>query len=171
VTPEPAELEAAGEALLAEARAHAGRVLGEAEAQAHARVEEVRRQADELVEHARRQGEAAGRLEAARDEAVERVLAQADVLAARRESYEELRRRARDAVLKLRSEPGYPDLLERLAAGARRDLGHAAEIETDPPGAGGVRASAGSHRVDYTLVALADSCVSEFGTTARQLWE
>ena len=45
------------------------------------------------------------------------------VLAARRELYDELRRRARTAVLSLRDEPGYQELLERLAAAARRDLG------------------------------------------------
>ena len=146
-------------------------MLGEAEAQAQARVGEARREADELVEHARAQGEAAGRLEAAHDEAVERVLAQADVLAAQRESYEELSRRARAAVLELRGDPGYPDLLERLAAAARRDLGDAAELEIDPPGAGGVRASAGSRRVDYTLVALSDAYIRELGTTVRTLWE
>lgn len=171
MTEAPAELAVATEALLAEARANASRVLGEAQAQAQARAQAARRDADALIERAKARGAAAGRLEAAHDEAVQRVLAQADVLAAQRESYEALRRAARAAALAVRDDPGYPDLLDRLAVAARRDLGDAAELEIDPPAAGGVRAAAGSRRVDYTLVALADACLAELGPTARRLWE
>ena len=54
------------------------------------------------------------------------------VLAAQRESYDELRRRARAAVLALRDEADYPELLERLAAAARRDLGDDAQLRDRP---------------------------------------
>ncbi len=94
-----------------------------------------------------------------------------EVLATQRVAYEELRRRARTAVLALRDDPGYPELLERLAAACRRDLGEQAQLEIDPPEAGGVRARAGTRRVDYTLIALAERCVEELGPRLRRLWE
>lgn len=163
-------LEAARDSLLVDARAAARRRLDEAEADARACVEAARREADETIARARAQGEAEGRVEAAHEDARERALARMDVLAAQREAYDELRRRAREAARGLREQPGYADLLERLAAAARRDLGDDAELEIDPPGAGGVRARAGSRRVDYTLAALADRCVAQLGTGVKRLW-
>ena len=93
------------------------------------------------------------------------------MLSARGALYEELGRRARAAVLDLRGEPGYEDLLARLAARARRELGDDAVLEVDPPDAGGVRARAGSRRVDYTLPALAAGCLESLGPRLRRLWE
>jgi vacuolar-type H+-ATPase subunit E/Vma4 len=162
---------AAREALLAEARQEADRLLAEAEAEARAILERAGEHADTIVSRAREDGRAEGRVAASREEAQARMLARLEVLAARREVYEELGRRARAAALALRDDPGYPTLLERLAAAARRDLGAAAEVETDPDGAGGVRARAGSRRVDYTLATLADRCLRGLGPTARRLWE
>jgi vacuolar-type H+-ATPase subunit E/Vma4 len=163
-------IDPAGEALLADARADAERLQAEADAEAEAQVARARREADELIARARAQGEADGRAESAREEAREAMLTRMEVLAAHRAVYEELLRRARTEVLKLRGEPSYPDLLERLAAACRRDLGDEAQLEIDPPDAGGVRASAGSRRVDYTLVALAESCVRELGPRLLRLW-
>jgi vacuolar-type H+-ATPase subunit E/Vma4 len=163
-------LEAARDALLADARAAARRMLDEAETEAEARLESARREAEETIAHARAQGIAEGRVDAAHEEARERTFARMDVLAAQRESYDELRRRAREAVLGLREEPGYAELLERLAAAARRELGADAELEIDPADGGGVRGRAGSRRVDYTLPALADRCVDDLGTAAQRLW-
>ena len=163
-------LEAARDALLSDARAAAQRVREEAEADAEARLEVARREAEETIARARARGIAEGRVDAAQEEARERAFARMDVLAAQRESYDELRRCAREAALGLRKEPGYADLLERLAAAARRDLGDDAELEIDPPDVGGVRARAGSRRVEYTLPALADRCAEELGTAAQRLW-
>jgi hypothetical protein len=93
-----------------------------------------------------------------------------EVLAAQRESYDELHRRARAAALALRDEPGYDELLARLAAAVRRDLREDAELEVDPPDGGGVRGRAGSRRADYTLTALADRCVDDLGPALARLW-
>ncbi len=145
-------------------------MLAEADGECRERLADARRHADELVARARGQGEAEGRVEAEREQALEGLLARTDVLAAQRRAYEELQRRARVAVLGLRGEPGYPELLERLAAAARRDLGDGTRLEIDPPDAGGVRGTAGSLSVDYTLVTLADRCIRELGPGLRRLW-
>jgi vacuolar-type H+-ATPase subunit E/Vma4 len=163
-------LEAPRDALLADARTDADRVIAQAEADAAAALAHARRAADELIAAASARGEADGRIEAALQAARENALARMEVLAARRGLYDELRQRARRAVLSLRDEPGYQELLERLAAAARRDLGDDAELEVDPADAGGVRARSGSRRVDYSLPALAQRCVDALGPGLRQLW-
>ena len=163
-------LDTASDALLAEARRRAQEILAQAEIEASEQVEPARRQADELVAAARAQVEAGGRLEAAREEAVARFSAHMTVLAEQRASYDELRRRARVAVLTLRDEADYPELLERLAAAARRDLGDDAQLQIDPPDLGGVRGTAGTRAVDYTLAALADRCVDDLGPRLAALW-
>lgn len=163
-------LEIVRDSLLADARAAAERVRSEAEAEASERLAQARRDADALVAAAREQGAAEGRHAAVVDEAGARVRARGEVLAARREVYDELRRAAREALLGLREATDYGDLLERLEAAARRDLGPAAEVEIDPPDAGGVRAIAGSRRVDYTLATLADRCIDDLGPALRRLW-
>lgn len=163
-------LEVARESLLADARAAAARVRAAGEAEADEAVAQARRHAAELVPAAREQGAEEGRLQAAADEAGARVRARGQVLAARREAYDELRRAAREAVLRLRDEPEYDDLLARLAEQARRDLGTSADVEVDPPEVGGVRATAGSRLVDYTLPTLADRCVGHLGPALRRLW-
>lgn len=164
-------LGSAREALLADARARAQAILAQAETEAARQIEPARRQADALVAAARAQGEADGRLEATREEAVARFSAHMTVLAEQRASYDELRRRARAAVLSLRGEPDYPELLERLAAAARRDLGDGAQLRIDPPDLGGVLGTAGTRAVDYTLVALADRCVDDLGPGLAALWK
>jgi vacuolar-type H+-ATPase subunit E/Vma4 len=163
-------LETARDALLADARATANDARAEAQAAAAGRLDAARREADAIVARAREQGDAEGRERGALEEGVARTLARMEVLAARREAYEELRRQARAAVLRLRDDPGYPQLLDRLAAAARRDLGDDALLERDPGDAGGVRASRGSRRVDHTLVALADRCVDDLGVALQRLW-
>jgi vacuolar-type H+-ATPase subunit E/Vma4 len=162
------DLAATRDALLAEARHDAERLLEEADAEARAIVAEARQQADAIVSRAREQGRAEGRVAASREQSQTRMLARMEVLAARREAYDELGRRARTAASALRDDAGYPDLLERLTAAARADLGAGTEVQPDP--AGGVRGRAGSRRVDYTLPALADRCVAALGPKARRLW-
>lgn len=162
-------LAAVREALLADAREEGERILGEARDEAEDRIAEARSQADQLVARARARGRAEGRVQAAHDAAMERASARFSVLSAQRRSYEELRTRARAAVLELRDQEGYAELVERLTASVRRDLGEGAEIERDPPG-GGVRASAGSRSVDCTLPTLARRCVDDLGVRLERLW-
>lgn len=163
-------VEPARDALLADARERARQLLEQAEAEAHELIAQAQRDAEELIARAREEGFAAGRTQAAHDAAHERALARWEVLAAQRAVYDDTCRRARTEVMAVRDEPGYPDLLERLAAAARRELGDDAELVIDPPGLGGVRARAGSRRVDYTLPALADRCVRDLGPALAQLW-
>jgi hypothetical protein len=166
-----ASVEPARSALLADAQERAAQTLRQAHGQARQLIAQAQREADALVARAREEGRAAGRAQAAQDAGRERVLAHSEVLAAQRTAYDELRLRVRRAVMALREEPGYGQLLDRLAAAARRDLGAGAEIEIDPPEGGGVRARAGSRRVDYTLTSLAEGCVQELGPVLARLWE
>jgi vacuolar-type H+-ATPase subunit E/Vma4 len=161
----------AREGLLAEARGDAARLLAEADASVEATLRRAREEAERVIERARDEGRAEGRIAAARQDAQLRMTDRLGVLAAQRASYDGLRERARRAALELRQEAGYGDLLDRLAAAARRDLGPDAELEVDPPDGGGVRARAESRRVDYTLAVLADRCIDELGPAARRLWE
>jgi vacuolar-type H+-ATPase subunit E/Vma4 len=164
------DLAAASDALLADAREQADRMLAEADAEARETMARAREEADAIIARGRGEGRTEGRVAASREEAQAHMLARMEVLGARREAYDELRARARVAALALRDDPEYPQLLERLAAAARADLGADAELGVDPADAGGVRARQGSRRVDYTLAALAERCVAALGPEARRLW-
>jgi vacuolar-type H+-ATPase subunit E/Vma4 len=155
-------------ALLEQRHAEAERVLAHAEERAEARLAEAETTGRALVEQARAEGVAAAAIAGAHEEARARRQARALVLAAKREVFEESRRRALAAAHALRSEPGYASLLERLSARARRQLGASAILEIDPP-AGGVRASNGARHVDYTLDALVERCLAQLGTEVEAL--
>jgi hypothetical protein len=163
-------LASAREALLDDARRGAEQVVAQAELEARERLDAARHAAGELVARARAEGEAEGREQAARLDAGERFSAHLQVLAARRASYDALLEQARAAALALRGDPSYPELLDRLGAAARRDLGAGAELTVDPPERGGVVARAGSREVGYTLVALAERCVAGLGPKVARLW-
>jgi vacuolar-type H+-ATPase subunit E/Vma4 len=163
-------LDTAREALLDDAQRRAQEIVALGEEEAARRLEEARREADELVARARAEGEVEGRLQAARVQAVQRFTAHMQVLGAQRASYDALLARARADALALRGDPAYPELLDRLAAAARRDLGPDAEVTIDPAALGGVLARAGSRAVDYTLVALAERCVQDLGARVGALW-
>jgi len=70
----------------------------------------------------------------------------------------------------LRGEPDYARLLERLSAACRRELGDGVELDVDPDELGGVRGTAGTRAVDYTLVAIAERCVDGLGPRLAALW-
>lgn len=158
------------EAILADARADAERALADADREASERLAGARGEAGEMLERARARGASEGRVEAARELALRRAQARAAVLEAQRELYEELRSRAREAVLALRSDPAYPELLDRLTEAARGVLGADAVAERDPPAVGGVHAQAGSRSIDYTLATLAERCIDGLGPALRELW-
>ena len=157
-------------ALLDQAQAEAERVLAEADEQAAATLAEADSQGTALVEEARAAGIAAGSIEGAHEEVHARRFARALVLSAQRELYDELRRQSRAAVHELRHDPRYPELLERLSAAARAQLGDGAALELDPPDAGGVRGSKESRHVDYTLDALVERCLDHRGARPERLW-
>ncbi len=156
--------------VLAEADGEAGAAVEEAEAKAAEQVRRARREAAALLLRARREGERAGELETAALRAEARGHARRLVLEARREVYEELCRRAQAAALELRESEAYGALLERLEAAARAQLGPEAEVEIDVPELGGVRARAGTRRVDYTLPALTERCITALGGELERLW-
>lgn len=162
--------DAARDALLADARERAAALLAHADAEAAERIRRARGQAAEIIAAARARGEAEGRIAVAHAAAVEQSFARMTVLAAQRMAVDELRDRARTAALALRNAPHYPELLDRLTAAARRDLGEQAEIERDPPDAGGVRARSGTRSVDYTLLTLAERCIDAYGSRMHRLW-
>jgi cell division septum initiation protein DivIVA len=163
-------IDTARDALLDDARRQAEDIVEAGERDARERLGAAQADADALVARARAEGEAAGRVDAARVLAAQRFAANLQVLGARRASYDVLRAQARDAALALRAEPGYADLLERLAAAARRELGPGADLTIDPAGRGGVVARAGSREIDFTLVVLAERCVERLGSKAAALW-
>ena len=86
------------------------------------------------------------------------------MLAAQRQVWDELRASALSAV----REAADDALAERLAQTAREQLGDDAVIERDA--AGGLRASAGVRRVDYTLEPLVDRCLARLGSAATEAW-
>lgn len=157
-------------ALLDQARAEAERALAHADEQAAAKLADADERGAALVRRARAEGAAAAAIAGAHDHALARRRSRALVLAVERDLYEELRRRARAAVRSLRHDPGYEALLERLSAVARAQLGEGAVLELDPPDAGGVQASSGARRVDYTLDALAERCLGQLGGRLEELW-
>jgi vacuolar-type H+-ATPase subunit E/Vma4 len=155
--------------LLAETEAEARAELDEATIQADETVRRAQHEAEALVTRTRLEGAHAGELAAAAERAQARRHARRLVLEARRTVYDEFRSRALDAVLELRQLDGYPALLERLAERARAQLGEDAILEIDPP-EGGVRAQAGTRRVDYSLPALAERCIAGLGEELAELW-
>ena len=154
-----AETEAAADRRRSEVAAECERIVAEAEDGAH-----------ELSHEARVEGERAAAREAARRHAAAARRARETMLATRRSLVDELRRRAREAVLELRAQSDYPELLERLSDAARSQLGDDAELEVDPPGRGGVIGRRGDASVDYTLPSMADRTIDEMGVALERLW-
>jgi vacuolar-type H+-ATPase subunit E/Vma4 len=162
-------LEPVRDALLADAETDAERLVGRADAQADAQVREAEEQKAALVRRAQTEGEAAARLEAAAELAEARRGARRVVLEAQRAAYDDVRREVHAAAQRLRSQAGYPDLLDRLAARASAELGAGAEIERDPPG-GGVIGRLGNKRVDHSLPALVERCLARHAPELERLW-
>jgi vacuolar-type H+-ATPase subunit E/Vma4 len=156
-------------ALLAEARTEADRLVSEAEERAATYVAHAEEEKTALVRRARAEGEAAAELESASELAQARRRARTFVLEARRAVYEDARREAHAAAQRLRSESRYEQLIDRLAAQVKEELGPDAELELDPP-EGGVLGRLGNRRVDHTLPALVERCLDECGDDLERLW-
>lgn len=156
--------------LLEDARAAAERLLAHADERAAVKLAEANQRGAALIERARSEGEAIASLAGEGRHAASRRRARTLVLAAQRDLYDEFHDRALAEARALRSDPRYPALLERLAATARSQLGEDCALEVDPAGVGGVRASNGARRVDYTLDALVARCIEELGSEVERLW-
>ena len=144
---------------LEEVDAECARLVADAEARAH-----------ELARQGRREGEDAAAKVALRRRATATRRAREILLQAQRRQIEELQRRSREAVLLLREDNNYPELLERLSWAARDQLGPGTEVELDPPAFGGVIGRSGRMSVDYTLPALAERAVASLGDELESLW-
>lgn len=171
-TPAPDEAGAALQPVRAEllraAHAEAAGLLARAERDAADLLDDARTEARTILDEARREGETQGGA-AGRDLRARALRqARAQELAARREAYEELRRRVTERVRELRHAPDYASVLERLTAHARRLLGPDAEVTVQP--GGGVVAHAPGRRVDCTLDALAARALVRADVEAETLW-
>jgi vacuolar-type H+-ATPase subunit E/Vma4 len=143
--------------VLDSAHVDAARIRAAAAADAEQTLAAAHAEAERILVRARRQGarDAAAAVGAARARA--RREARATVLAARREGYDVLRAAAREAVLRLRDDPGYPQLHEALVHAARRALGRGARLRDMPEG--GVVGDRAGRRLDLSLTGFADRAV------------
>ena len=155
--------------LLRDARNEADRVLAAAHTQADALLRQARGDAEHAIDLARAQGRTDAAPIAAAERRRGRARAHSILLGAQRETYDELCRRIRDEAGRLRDEPGYGLLLERLTALATRAAGPGATISYPP--AGGVLARSGEVVVDCSLSRLAAQAVQALGDQVRDLWE
>lgn len=158
------------EAALEQARADAGATLADADRRAAETLTAAEQQGTALVQQARADGTAAAEIEGAHEEAQARRTARALVLAAERELYDELCRRADEEAFALRGSDAYRALLEELSAAARRQLGSGARLDVDPDGVGGVRGSSNGRSVDYTLHSVVDRALDRLGARTEELW-
>jgi vacuolar-type H+-ATPase subunit E/Vma4 len=151
-----------------DASAAAERVLASARAQSAATLTRARRDAGNVVEQAAAEGRAAAAELAAAELGRGRERAQLTVLSARREAYDELRRRVRAAAGSLPGTPGYDQLATRLADMAARAAGPGATVIVPP--AGGVVARSGQVLVDCSLPRLAGLAIEALGDRVLELW-
>jgi len=144
-------------ALLATARHDADQRVASAHARAAEILAAARERAEGINSAARDAGIADAETVFATEQARSRRAARARTLRARREAYEQLRLRSREAVVGMRGEPGYAAIRATLTTAGSRLLGPAAEIvEAD---GGGVIARSAGRRVDLSLTAFADRAV------------
>ncbi|HUY45434.1 MAG TPA: V-type ATP synthase subunit E family protein [Streptosporangiaceae bacterium] len=154
--------------MLRRATDQAAGILADARREADAIVSQARRSAEAAVAHA----QAAGSQEAAAPAAAERGRGRREarslLLSAQREAHDELHSQVRAAVGRLRREPGYGQLLDRLTRMARLAAGPNAELTVSPDG--GAVARSGGVVVDCSLPRLADLAVQALGPDVRELW-
>lgn len=164
-------LEPLRRALRAEVDLEVQRRLAEVDAECARAVAEAEAEARVLTGQGRREGEDAAAKEAVRRRATAMRRAREIRLQAQRRQVEELQRRSREAILRLRENSLYPELLDGLARAARDQLGPDAELELDPPGLGGVVGRRERTSVDYTLPVLVDRTIASLGDELESLWQ
>jgi vacuolar-type H+-ATPase subunit E/Vma4 len=155
-------------ALVAKARADAGRLLAVAEQHAAVEVAAAEQRAETVLAAARARGEADARALVDAELVRARREGRALVLVAQRAAYDDLRQRVRAAVAALRDSPGYPALRRALEERARAALGPDVLLTDDP--SGGFVAESGSRRAVFTLEALADEVLERGGVDVDGLW-
>ncbi|HEU5023466.1 MAG TPA: hypothetical protein VFV01_00960 [Spirillospora sp.] len=156
------------EALASRARAEADRLIADAERDAAATVDAARAEAARILDDARAAGRADGATAAAAARSRARAASSAIALGARRDVYEELRRRVRAEVRALFNGPAAATAERALAARARGLLGTGARIER--AASGGLIARGPGAELDLSADALADRAMAALGKEAADLW-
>ena len=155
-------------AMLERAAARADRMIADARRQADLITAQARRDAAEFVAAGRAGGRARAAAMAAGERRRSRHEARFLLLSARRDARDELISQAREAIVRLRDEPGYGELRDRLVRLALAAAGPDATVTEHP--AGGVVARAAGLLVDCSLPRLADRAVEALGDDLRDLW-
>lgn len=156
VTAEPDALAPVREALLALARRDAECALSAADADAAEILAQAEGEAEQIRAAARAEATVDANAHLATEESRINRESRAVELRARRAAYDELVRRAREAMRGLADDPG---LREKLAGLARAELDAAATVVASPDG--GVVAEAGGRRISYLLTSLAEDAVAD----------
>lgn len=155
-------------ALLRRASDDAARTVAEARNDADSDTATARARVDADLQRVAADAEAQALAEQTLTRTEARRDARAVELAARREAYDEFRRRVTSGVIALCQDPAYPDVRDRLIAQARRTLGRDATIAEHPDG--GVIAVTPGRRLDLSFPAIADRAVVDAGTKVAELW-
>jgi vacuolar-type H+-ATPase subunit E/Vma4 len=157
-------------ALLEESSTRAGEIKEHAASEAAAIIDEAEAAASATVDRSVQRSRAAA--DARAEQAIDR--ARADHHRVILSTQAAIRTRVLDATRRaafdMRADSRYPALLDRLEASARTQLGADAVIERDPEGLGGVIATRGDRRVDYTLSALADRALDLLADDVALVW-
>ncbi|WP_141585787.1 hypothetical protein [Actinomadura sp. WMMA1423] len=155
-------------ALADRARTEAARLVADAERDAAATTGGARAEAARILAEAQAAGRADGALAAAVARSRARAASRAIVLRARRQAYDELRRRIRREVRALFDGPDAPANERALTARARGLLGTGALIGR--AGGGGLVARVPDAEVDLSADALTDRAMAALGTEVAELW-
>jgi len=158
-----AALAPARAALLAQVRAEADSVRERSEVDAQHAVATATAEAGRIRRAARAEGEAEATVAAAAARTRARQEARALVLTARREAYERLGRAAREAMARMRAEPDFAAVRQRMVAAVRSVLGPDVRIVDEPDG--GISGVAGGRRLDLSLTRFADRAVEAVAAT------
>ncbi|HME47834.1 hypothetical protein [Mycobacterium sp.] len=154
--------------LLNRAVEDAHRQVDEATQEAQRILAHAREHATALTETARAAGQAAAAVATSERRAALRRTLRGDVLAARRDSYQQWRRCGTEAVLRLRDDPAYPRWVAAMRAAASAALGAEAHLSEHPQG--GVVVDAGQRRVDWSLPGIAERALDATAPQVGELW-
>ena len=156
-------------ALRVEAKTAATQRLAQVDEACERSLAEAHARARKLADQGRLEGARLAERNSLRRRAAANRHARELLLAAQSGLLDDLRLRATDAALELRTDPRYEELLERVSQLARSQLGADAEVEADEE-LGGVVGRAGSTSVDYTLPALVERAIAELDGRLETLW-
>jgi hypothetical protein len=145
--------------LLRRAHATAAERLERAAAEDTATIARAEREAALILEQARQEGISEAAVLVAAQRAHSRRQAREVVLRARAEVVEELRRRSMAAAAQLSSEPGYPEVRNRLIDHVRVQLGK--DVVISDSATGGVIGTVPGRRLDCSFATLVEQGLAE----------